>query len=79
MRWQSSDSLVWLLRTTMLASIAVYMARPLFNADIGFDSLSLGRHDDDIYLELSHALQLIHAMAAYFHEFWNLLRLPYVT
>ncbi len=33
----------------MLASIAVYMARPLFNAESGFDSLSLGRHDyDDI-------------------------------
>lgn len=31
----------------MLASIAVYMARPLFNEEIGFGSLSLGRHDYD--------------------------------
>lgn len=58
----------------MLASIAVFMARPLSNAEIGFDSLSLGRHDDDdIYLEQSNDLQLVHAIAAYFHEFWNLV------
>lgn len=58
----------------MLASIAVFMARPLSNAEIGFDSLSLDRHDDDdIYLEQSYDLQLVHAMAAYFYEFCNLV------
>lgn len=68
MRRQPSDSLVRILTTTTLASIAVSMAWR------GFGIPSLGRHDyDDTYMAQSNALQLVYAMAAYLTGFGTYL------